>query len=75
MRNALMKNKLCVSVKSAAEMLGVSRTTVYTQIRSNCIHHIKLGRRILIPLKELEWWVHEKSIQCASDSAQTEKAN
>ena len=43
-----------VSVKEAARLLGVSRTTAYECVHRGEIRTIRLGRRILIPLNVID---------------------
>lgn len=39
-----------LTVDEAADQLGISRATAYAGIKSNQIPHIKIGRRILVPI-------------------------
>jgi excisionase family DNA binding protein len=43
-----------MSVDSAARYLGISRSHAYDLIRAGKIPHLKLGRRIIIPRRELD---------------------
>ena len=45
--------KLLVSVAEAAELLSVSRSTVYELVAAGVIASVKLGRRRLVPTEEL----------------------
>lgn len=51
----------CLSPTQAAELLGIGRTKLYALIKANQIPHIRIGHRILIPVKELESWLHEQT--------------
>ena len=51
---------LTLSVAEAAELLGLSKGNLYTQIRLKTIPYLKIGRRILIPKAALLQWL-EKS--------------
>lgn len=48
------QNKLTLTVKETAQMLGLSRNSVYQGIAIGEIPHIKVGKRILIPRLALE---------------------
>ena len=54
-------SQLCINPTEAAKQLHISRTKMYELLRQNVIPHVRLGRRILIPTKELEHWLHEQS--------------
>jgi len=45
--------RLTVSVEEAAEMLGVSRGTAYNLVRTGDIPSVRLGRRIVVPVRRL----------------------
>ena len=53
--------KIAVSPQQAAELLGVSRTTIYELIRAESFPSFKCGNRRLISVKDLELWVHEQA--------------
>ena len=55
-------SQLCINPTEAARQLHISRTKMYELLHHGVIPHVKLGRRILIPTKELERWLHEQSI-------------
>ena len=50
-----------LTVKEAAKLLRVSDNTCYELIRQRRIPHIRLGRRILIPRRGLEEWIHQEA--------------
>ena len=50
-----------MSPQQAAELLGVSRTTIYELIRAESFPSFKCGNRRLISVKDLELWVHEQA--------------
>ncbi len=52
---------LCLSPSEASKRLGLGRTKFYALLKANQIPHLRVGRRILIPVKELEKWLHEQS--------------
>jgi len=43
--------KLLLSPEEAAEMLGVTRSTIYDLMRMRLLASIKIGRRRLVPVK------------------------
>lgn len=45
--------RLTVSVEEAAEMLGVSRGSAYNLVRVGDIPSVRLGRRIVVPVRRL----------------------
>jgi excisionase family DNA binding protein len=48
------KNRLCITIPEAANMLGISRNFAYELARQNKLPIIKLGKRKLIPRIQLE---------------------
>lgn len=40
--------------EEAAPMLGIGRPAIYSLIRSGELRHIKVGRKILIPLSAID---------------------
>ncbi len=48
---------LCVTPSEAAQLLSVGRTKMYTLLKCGEIPSIRVGRKILIPIKELEAWL------------------
>lgn len=48
---------LTISVKEAAQMLGISKSHAYDLIRQDELPHVRLGRRVVVPYRELEEWV------------------
>ena len=52
---------LTVSIKEAAQLLGVSRPTMYRIIHRADFSSFKEGNRRLIPLAELRRWVEEQA--------------
>lgn len=68
-----MIDKKCISSAETCKILGIGRTTFYALIKSGGIPHIRVGRRILIPVKELEEWIHQSTIQPISTSPKKEE--
>lgn len=48
------EKKLTLTVQETAQMLGLSRNSAYQGIATGEIPHVKVGKRILIPLRALE---------------------
>lgn len=53
--------KLTVSVTEAAQMLGLSRPTVYKLIRTDGFPVVRIGTRTLISRAGLERWVEQQA--------------
>lgn len=53
-RNADIDKKLCLRVKDAAAMLGLSRNFTYELVKQGKLPMIKFGKRLLIPRAALE---------------------
>ena len=52
-----MTEKLTLSVEEAGKRLGVSRQVAYQLIHRSDFPTLQIGRRILIPKKQLEEWM------------------
>lgn len=56
------RTKLVVSVSEAADMMGVSRPTMYKILnRSDCCADFKLGNRRLVSVDALRAWVAKQT--------------
>lgn len=54
----ITEHKIAVSVSEAAEMLGVSRPTMYEILnRADCKADFKLGSRRLVSVSALKDWI------------------
>lgn len=49
----LPEGRLTVTVEEAAELLGISRTMAFQAVRSGEIPAIRVRRRILVPVAQL----------------------
>lgn len=56
-----MNIKIC-KIRKAAEITGLSVSTLYKCTARNSIPHIKLGGSILFDVSELEAWVDSKKV-------------
>ena len=54
-------NKLALSVKEAAEALGVSRQTLSTYIKREGLPAAKINGRVLIPKDAFEKWLNSRT--------------
>ena len=52
-----MNEKLTLNLEEAGKLLGISRQTVYLLSRREDFPVLRIGRRILIPRKQLEAWM------------------
>ena len=52
-----MTEKLTLSVEEAGKMLGVSRQIAYQLSRRADFPTLHIGRRVLVPRKQLEEWM------------------
>ena len=52
-----MTEKLTLSVEEMGELLGVSRQTAYNLIHRADFLVLRIGKRVLIPKKQLEAWM------------------
>tara|TARA_Y100000310_G_C20004888_1_gene500216 strand:+ start:165 stop:347 length:183 start_codon:yes stop_codon:yes gene_type:complete len=47
---------LLLGLKEASELLGIGKATVRDLVRSGELPHIRIGKRILIPVTALKLW-------------------
>ncbi len=52
-----MIEKLTLSVEEAGKLLGVSRQVAYQLSRRSDFPTLHIGRRVLVPRKQLEAWM------------------
>ena len=53
-----MTEKLTLSVEEAGKLLGVSRQVAYQLIHRPDFPTLHIGRRVLVPKKQLEAWMY-----------------
>lgn len=53
--------RLTVSVTEMARMIGISRPTAYELVQRSDFPVLRIGRRLLIPIKELETWLERNA--------------
>lgn len=49
-----MINKKYISSSETCKLLGIGRSTFYALVKSGTIPHIRIGRKIIVPVKELD---------------------
>jgi len=52
--------KLLLTIQEAAEALGISQRKLWGMTDSHEIPHVRLGRCLRYPVRELEQWIDEK---------------
>ena len=55
-------NHLTVNVDQLAAMTGLSKWSIYHLVSWRKIPHVKIGRRVLFPVKAVEKWVEENTV-------------
>lgn len=53
-----------LSVKEFCRITSIGRTRFYVELREGRLHPIKVGRRTLIPMNEVDRWL--QALTCAS---------
>lgn len=61
-----MAERLAYSPAEAAQVLGVSKPTVYTLLRRQGFPSLKVGTRTLIPADGLREWLRHQSGEAVS---------
>jgi excisionase family DNA binding protein len=54
--------RLTMSVEEAGEMLGISRSLTYELVRRGELPCLRLGRRLVVPIRALEAMVDRASL-------------
>lgn len=55
--------KQVYTIDEAAKMLGVSRGTAYECVKTGELPHIKLGRRIVVPMAAFERFLNQAAVK------------
>tara|TARA_B100000614_G_C14271975_1_gene379683 strand:- start:223 stop:420 length:198 start_codon:yes stop_codon:yes gene_type:complete len=50
-------DRIAYSVVEAAELVGLSRSSLYEQIAAGQLRVVKVGRRTVVPADELRAWL------------------
>ena len=62
--------KLTLSVEEAGKLLGVSRQVAYQLSRRDDFPTLHIGRRVLVPRKQLEAWMDRNVSGVGMDAGQ-----
>jgi excisionase family DNA binding protein len=54
---------LMVNIQQAGELLSISPHTIRSHIKRGLIPHVKIGRRLLVPMRDLEALSHPVQIE------------
>lgn len=57
----MFENRITISTKEAAQMLGVSLPTMYELVHIDGFPSIRVGKKILVSVEGLRNWVNERS--------------
>ncbi len=52
--------KLTYSVLEVSKILGISKTTAYCYCNNGTIPSFRIGKRIVIPVKQFEEWMEQE---------------
>lgn len=52
--------KQTMSVRDAAKHIGIGVNSAYELVRANRLRSIRIGRRLLVPLKEIEAFIERE---------------
>jgi excisionase family DNA binding protein len=65
---------LCVSVRDACRAVGISRSSLYVEIKAGRLRLLKRGTRSLIPAEDLREWVRRLPVRDAGRAPAREVA-
>ena len=68
MKKKMKRMKKLINKKELAEYLRLSVYTIDTYVCHNRIPYIKIGRRILFDLGEIDKWIEEQKVGCKESS-------
>ena len=66
----MINEKLTLSVEEAGKILGVSRQVAYQLSRRDDFPTLHIGRRVLVPRKQLEAWMDRNVSGTGTDAVQ-----
>lgn len=55
------ERRLTVNRREAAQMLGISERLLWTLTNAGEVPHVRLGARVLYPVKALNEWIEERT--------------
>ena len=70
-----VNGRIAVSVGEAAAMCGCSRAFLYGYVTGGSLPSVRLGKRRLIRIADLEEWMAGRATSAAAASHQTDGAN
>ena len=53
---------LAIDITELSKRTTLSRWTIYNLVNQRKIPYVKVGRRLLFPVREIEKWLHEQTI-------------
>ena len=56
-------SKRLIDVREASTYLGLAVGTLYNLVSMKQIPHVKLGRKLLFDLKDLDKWIEESKVE------------
>ena len=59
------RDEYCISVAEMGRRIGVSRATAFNLANSEGFPAIRIGKRILVPVKRLEEWLEAQTTHSA----------
>lgn len=57
--------KLTYTLVEAAQVLGISKSYAYELAKRNELPIVRIGSRIVVPIKRLEEWLEEQTVKTA----------
>jgi excisionase family DNA binding protein len=54
-------DRLALGAAEAAPALGISERSLWTLTKSGDIPHVRIGRRVLYPVRALDTWLEEQA--------------
>lgn len=64
----MSENKICITAVDLSEKMGLSLSTIRNITKKGKIPYIRVGRRILYPVTEIENWLRQKNVSTTSTS-------
>lgn len=64
----MSENKICITAIDLSEKMGLSLSTIRNITKKGKIPYIRVGRRILYPVTEIENWLRQKNVSTTSTS-------
>jgi len=74
MESAISGQPIAVSIGHAANLVGVSKTTIRLFVRDGRLQAARIGRRVVVPLHALRQLVHDSTIMPTKKQLDNEEA-